>query len=112
MLVHSRGSALPPAFRDVLGDALWAMMIYWLVAAVTPKTRPVSRAALALAICWLVEFSQLYHTTALDGWRRHTLGQLTLGSGFDPRDLAAYALGVIAALILGGFVDRRYIRLR
>ncbi len=32
----------------------------------------------------------------LDAWRATTLGHLVLGSGFDPRDLVAYALGVFA----------------
>jgi len=31
---------------------------------------------------------------------RGALGQLVLGSGFDPRDLLAYATGVVAALLL------------
>lgn len=86
--------------RDLLGDALWAMMIGWWIGAVSPNSRLTLRAGLALAICWAVEFSQLYHAPALDSWRLTTLGQLVLGTGFDPRDLGAYALGVLAALIL------------
>ena len=34
--------------------------------------------------------SQLYHTPTLDAIRATQAGQLVLGSGFDPRDLAAY----------------------
>ncbi|MEP6733283.1 MAG: DUF2809 domain-containing protein [bacterium] len=100
LAIHWRATWLPPTLRDILGDALWAMMIAWWVGGVTPRTSVTTRASVALAICWAVEFSQLYHSRALDGWRLTLLGQLVLGSGFDPRDLGAYAIGVLAALIL------------
>lgn len=89
---------LPLVFADVLGDALWALMIYWLIGAAAPGTPRLQRAAVALAVCWVVEFSQLYHTTWLDDWRATTMGHLTLGSGFDARDLAAYGLGVLVGI--------------
>jgi hypothetical protein len=56
--------------------------------------------AVALTICWIVEFSQLVHAPWLDGWRATTLGHLVLGSGFDPRDLVAYGLGVLVGVRL------------
>jgi uncharacterized protein DUF2809 len=97
LVVHWWGGALPKALRDFLGDALWAMMIYWWIGAGVPNGRLDRRALVALAVCWVVEVSQLFHTPMLDGWRQTTVGQLVLGSGFDPRDLGAYALGVLAA---------------
>jgi hypothetical protein len=100
LVVHWRGTPFPATLRDVLGDALWAMMIGWWLGALAPSARPLSHAGVALAICWSVEFSQLYHARWLDGWRLTTPGQLILGSGFDPRDLGAYALGVLVMLIL------------
>ena len=42
----------------------------------------------------------MYHAPALDAFRRTTAGHLVLGSGFDPRDLAAYAAGVLTAVFL------------
>jgi len=98
LVVHWFGTALPPTMRDVIGDALWAMMVFWLIGAVVPEKPVVVRCALALAICWLVEFSQLYHAQSLDAFRATTIGHLVLGSDFGLRDLAAYALGVFAAL--------------
>ena len=100
LVVHWHGTLLPATLRDVLGDALWAMMMGWWIGALAPNARPASRAGFALAICWIVEFSQLYHGPTLDAWRMTIPGQLILGSGFDLRDLGAYALGVLAALIL------------
>jgi len=100
LLVHVGGATLAPALRDVLGDALWAAMITWWVGAIAPDLRLLTRGAIAYAICAAVELSQLYHTPAIDGIRNSTLGQLVLGTGFDPRDLLAYAAGVAAATLL------------
>lgn len=97
LAVHWWVSALPAWLRDFLGDALWAMMIYWWIGAAAPNSRFDRRALVALAVCWVVELSQLFHAPVVDGWRQTTVGQLVLGSGFDPRDLGAYALGVLAA---------------
>jgi hypothetical protein len=95
--VHWRGGALGSTLRDVLGDALWAAMVMWWVGAAAPGAPLRTRTATALALCFGVEISQLYHATALDALRSTTAGQLILGSGFDPRDLMAYTLGVLVA---------------
>jgi hypothetical protein len=100
LLVHRSGIGLPPAPRDILGDVLWAMMIYWWIAVLAPALATRFRAAVALGICFAVEASQLLHTPALDAVRNNSIGHLFLGSGFDPRDFAAYSAGVVAAVIL------------
>jgi hypothetical protein len=107
LLVHMHGGALGSTARDVVGDALWAAMITWWVGAFFPNARPVSRYSAAYAICAAVEVSQLYHTPWLDAIRATTLGHLVLGSGFDPRDLLAYALGVAGAALLEAAVLAR-----
>lgn len=84
----------------MLGDALWALMMYWLVSAGLPASHRLTRGGIALAICWAVEFSQRYHAPWLDAWRATTIGHLVLGSGFDPRDLGAYAVGILTGLRL------------
>ena len=65
-----------------------------------------ARAAVAYAICALVEVGQRYHTPSLDALRATRPGHLVLGSGFDPRDLAAYALGVVAAMAVARRLTR------
>lgn len=107
LAVHGRGGALSPIVRDVLGDGLWAAMAAWGIAAVAPSIRPAWRAAMALAFCFAVEFSQLVHSPALDALRRTTAGHLALGSGFDRRDFAAYAAGVLATVLLEWATVRR-----
>ena len=100
LLVNKRGSALSPVVRDVLGDALWAAMVVWAIGVIAPALSVRWRAAAALAVSWCIEVSQLIHFPALDAARRTTLGQLALGTGFDPRDFAAYAAGVLAAVLM------------
>lgn len=100
LAVHGGVLPLGPVARDVTGDALWAMMMAWWLGAAAPRAPLLARSAVALGICLAVELSQLIHTPALDALRRTTLGHLVLGSGFDPRDLAAYSLGVAVAAVL------------
>ena len=54
LFVNRRGDALAPVVRDVLGDALWAMMVVWWLAAIGPAMRLPWRGAVALAICLVV----------------------------------------------------------
>jgi hypothetical protein len=107
LAVHLHGAALSPVARDVLGDALWAAMIAWWVGAAAPTARLSRRAVMALAICFAVELSQLYHAPGIDALRETTLGHLVLGSGFDPRDFVSYAVGVLAAALLELVMVRR-----
>jgi Protein of unknown function (DUF2809) len=100
LVVHFRGAALGAVARDAFGDALWAMMIAWWAGVVAPRAAVAVRSVAAYAVCAGVEVSQLYHTPVLDAARATTLGQLVLGSGFDPRDLAAYGAGVALAAFI------------
>lgn len=100
LFVHFGGGAFGATTRDVVGDALWAAMIAWLIGAISPRTPLRVRAAAALLACFAVEASQLLHVPALDAIRSTTAGHLVLGSGFDPRDFVAYALGVAVAVVI------------
>jgi hypothetical protein len=97
---------LPRIIGEYAPDALWAAMIYWLVAGVFQRL-PVSRVvAISLAICYLDEISQLYHAPWIDAIRHTTLGGLVLGFGFLWSDIICYTVGVACA---AGF-DRGLIR--
>lgn len=100
LAVHLRGTVLGPVLRDVAGDALWAAMIMWWVSAFAPSVRLAMRGMIAYTICLGVEVSQLYHAPTIDAVRATLPGRLVLGSGFDPRDLLAYAAGVIGTVLL------------
>lgn len=107
LLVHGRAGSWLGVIRDPVGDALWATMMTWWVSALMPRGRLLTRLSVALAVCVGVELSQLAHSPVLDALRHTTLGQLVLGSGFDARDLAAYALGVSIAALLEGVLMAR-----
>lgn len=90
LVVHA-SNALPLA--DKLGDALYAALVVALLWLVRPAAPWGALAAAALAWCWAVELLQL---TSFPGAaaRLWSPTRLVLGSGFDPLDLLAYAVGV------------------
>jgi len=108
LAVHWHGASLGPVVRDVIGDALWAAMMFWWVSALLPDLRLGARGAVALCICFAVEVGQRYHSPTLDALRDTTAGHLVLGSGFDPRDLVSYTVGVCAAMLVGYGLARRH----
>jgi hypothetical protein len=75
------------------GDVLWAAMIYWGFRFLW-ATEHKQTAFYALAFCFLIEFSQLYHAPWIDQIRQNRLGDLVLGFGFLWSDLVCYLVGV------------------
>ncbi len=100
LTVHFLGVSFSANVRDVIGDALWATMLAANVSAILPEQGAWQRYLTALAICYAVELSQLWQLPALESARSTAIGRLVLGSGFDPRDFAAYALGIFAFIVL------------
>lgn len=93
LATHLLGSG--PA-ADLLGDALYAVMVYLLIAFVSPRMRIPVVGTLALLLCALIEVFQL---TGLPAAWAETFWpvRLVLGSGFDALDIVAYAVGAAAA---------------
>lgn len=94
LLWRSHRLPIPPVVAKYGGDALWALMIFFLVRAVNPRLSLRAGSAWALAICWLVEFSQIYRAPWIESIRHTRLGHLVLGSTFNSPDLLAYVVGV------------------
>lgn len=91
----SRKWPLFPAFLGAYpGDALWALMVFLIVAFLKPGMQPLKLAGAALAIAFLVEASQLVQAPWINAVRATTLGHLVLGTGFQWLDLCAYTVGV------------------
>ena len=89
-----------PGLAENIGDALWAVLVYLLIA-FTWRRQVSGRIALAaLAIAIAVECSQLCHVSWLDAIRRTKLGGLALGWGFAWGDLVAYAIGIVGCFLL------------
>ena len=90
-----------PAFLGKCpGDALWALMVFFLWGIVLPMASTMRVAILALAVSFGVEFSQLYHAPWIDAIRSTTIGHLALGSAFYWLDLAAYTAGVLLGVLI------------
>ena len=93
-------AALPAFVADYAGDTLWALMVFAMVAFLVPRWSSFRVAAVALAIAYLVEASQLYHAAWIDRVRGTGIGGLALGFGFLWSDLVCYAAGVTLGVIL------------
>ncbi|MEN1974784.1 DUF2809 domain-containing protein [Cellulomonas sp. P4] len=87
------------AAADVLGDALYAVLVLLLVSVAAPRWTLRRRAVAAVVLCWVVEAAQATGGPALlvDRWPPATF---VLGTTFAWRDLAAYAAGVGLAVLV------------
>ncbi len=79
---------------DYAGDTLWALMLFLLVSTLLDGRSIVARAAISLALAFLVETSQFYHAPWIDSIRQTTFGGLVLGFGFLWTDLICYSVGI------------------
>ena len=95
LLTRSFGEMLPAFIATYAGDVLWATMIYFILCIVFPAWNPLKIAIHALAICFAVEFSQLYQADWINAIRHTRLGALALGRGFLASDLICYTVGVL-----------------
>jgi hypothetical protein len=85
------------------GSALWAIALYWLIATLLPRRKPLQVALIAALLAAALELSRLYHLPALDAFRLTLLGKLLLGRFFSPKNIAAYWLAILAAALLDHF---------
>lgn len=94
------GPWLPTFVASYAGDALWALLVFWLVGLGRPRwsSRRVAAAALSFAV--LIELSQLWQPPWLLAVRGTTLGGLVLGHGFLWSDLLCYAAGVATGYVV------------
>ena len=94
-----RGSAhhIPASYIHYGYWALWAALVYFLVALLL-RSRPQNLILLiAVLVCALVEASKLSHTPALDVFRLTQVGAWMLGKTFSYWNFAAYAAGLAVA---------------
>ncbi|WP_445443219.1 ribosomal maturation YjgA family protein [Clavibacter sp. km1a] len=92
VVTHSDGRGLWP-------DLFYAAAIHLALIAVMPRVDTVVHGAAVLVWCTGIELLQITGWPAI--WALHVpLCRLILGTGFDPLDLAAYALGVLLVLLV------------
>ncbi|MFT6320164.1 MAG: hypothetical protein ACJAT4_001086 [Granulosicoccus sp.] len=75
-------------------------MFYFIVGFLFPKMKSVNVLLCCVAICFIIEVSQLIKVDWLNEIRNTTLGKLTLGSGFLWSDLVSYTLGGLVGFVL------------
>ena len=85
---------MPAFLAEFAGDTLWALMLFLLVSTLLAGRPILTRAAISLALAFLVEISQLFHAPWIDSIRQTTLGGLVLGYGFLWTDLVCYSVGI------------------
>lgn len=95
---------LPEFINLGLGDALYALMMYWLVAFVVPRLSIRQLSMFSLVICYLIELSQLLQFDWLNAIRSNPFGALVLGRGFLWSDLVAYALGIALGALIESYL--------
>lgn len=97
---------LPAFVAEYAGDTLWALMLFLLVSTLLAGRPILTRAAISLALAFLVEISQLYHAPWIDSIRQTTLGGLVLGFGFLWADLVCYSVGIATGSLMEWWIGR------
>jgi hypothetical protein len=96
---------LPWFLYKYLGSTLWAVALYWFLAAILPKLHPRPVATIAIAIATLLELSRLIPIAPIDAFRLTFAGKILLGRYFSLKNIAAYLL----AIAITATVDRLFI---
>jgi hypothetical protein len=98
---------LPWFLYKYLGSALWAVALYWFLATLLPKLRPISIATIAIAIATLLELSRLIPIAPVDAFRLTFAGKILLGRYFSIKNIAAYVLAIALSTALDNFLAAR-----
>ncbi|WP_421750508.1 DUF2809 domain-containing protein [Croceimicrobium sp.] len=83
-----------------VGDALYAVFIYFGFRFLFPNLSVRPAALVALFFCFAIEFQQMIPWEWLRALRSTTVGHLILGQGFLWSDILAYSFGVFVAQFL------------
>ena len=92
-------SVLAGDLAKYAGDALYALLIFWLVLVAAPRTRGWTAAVAAFGLSVAVELFQLTGVPAELG-AHSALARLVLGTTFNAPDLPFYAVGAASGWAL------------
>ena len=106
-LLSRRFSDGLPFVRAYVGDALWALMVFFGLAILLNRKPTQTVGLLALLFSFGIEFGQLYHAPWIDAVRATRLGGLVLGYSFVWSDLLCYSVGIAVGVIIDGQLQRR-----
>lgn len=105
-------SLFPAALGKYPGDALWAQMVYWVLAMVAPSASVSKLAVYSLAFSYCDEIGQLYRSPWLDQIRASAIGHIVLGSHFSWLDVLSYTIGISLVAPVDRLLLRRAENLR
>jgi hypothetical protein len=91
---------LPWFLYKYLGSLLWAAALYWFLAALLPKLRSRTIAALAITTATLLELTRLIPIAPVDAFRLTFAGKILLGRFFSIKNIVAYILAITLTAIL------------
>ncbi|MEN8772751.1 MAG: DUF2809 domain-containing protein [Akkermansiaceae bacterium] len=89
------------------GDTLWALMVFFILGFLFPRSQILPLGLAALGIAFSVELSQLYQANWIIQLRATWLGALALGSGFLWSDLLCYLVGVSLGIAFEHILKKR-----
>jgi hypothetical protein len=98
---------LSGVLRKNAGDALWAVMAYWLFAATMWRARSSSVAIATAVFCLGIELLKFARAPWLDAARDAPLGRLVFGYTFSWSNLACYVAGIACAAAIDRRIRRR-----
>ncbi|GAB3618219.1 hypothetical protein GCM10027416_27760 [Okibacterium endophyticum] len=97
---------IPGLAGDIAGGALYAALVYLIIALIAPRARALAVALIAFGACALVELLQLTPLPATLG-AAFPPARLILGSTFVPLDMVAYALGAFVTAVVDRAIRSR-----
>lgn len=97
---------LPCLIKTYGGDTLWAVMYYFLLCFISPKTAGAKNLMFALLLSVSVELFQLYQAQWIKEIRANYIGGLLLGHAFKVSDLVCYGLGSVSGFVVDGLFRR------
>lgn len=96
----SRTRIIPELIYPYLGDFLYAIMFYFIIAFLLNKSPSKTILIISVLICYLIELQQILDYDWLVSIRKTTIGSLTLGHGFLWSDMVSYTFGGIFSYYL------------
>ena len=95
---------LPWFLYKYLGSLLWAAALYWFLAALLPRLRSRTVAAIAIVVATVLELSRLIPFAPIDAFRLTFVGKILLGRFFSLKNIAAYLLAIVLTATLDNFL--------
>lgn len=106
-LLSRKVQGLPQIISSYSGDALWALMVFFLFAFLFNKKSTIFILIISIIFSYGIEISQLYHVPWIDSIRATSLGGLILGFGFLWSDIVCYTVGIIIGSVIDFIINKK-----